>query len=201
MSSRWPETHVPSRYCSYQPSWLWRFDGSTCHDPACPFWSSPRSYLPLRKEIDALTRERTRMALGKGPSWSTQATIDGLPAKNWTTREGVTMRGTFSQCVKRWLELNSENRQDCSIGWGPNEEGQWGYFERLNIVGYLERNGPPPDMGDHVTIQHVRNWLSVDKLRPPVVADKNFSAAHSAEYQVWVDSQKTAETNPLNSRP
>src|SRR3984885_1645400 len=113
------------------------------------------------------------MALGKGPSWSTPATIDGLPAKNWTTREGVTMRDTFSQCVKRWLELHSENRQDCSIGWGPNDEGQWGYLERLNIVAYLERNGPPPDMGDHVTIQHVRNWLSVDKLTPPAGANNN----------------------------
>ncbi len=45
------------------------------------------------------------MPVGKGPAWDTPAQIDGLPAKNWTTREGVTMRGTFSACVKRWLEL------------------------------------------------------------------------------------------------
>jgi hypothetical protein len=101
------------------------------------------------------------MALGKGPDWLTPATIDGLPAKNWTTREGVTMRGTFSQCVKRWLELHPDNRQNCSIGWGPNEDGHWGYFERPNIVGFLERNGPPSEMGG-----------SVDKL-PPTHADSD----------------------------
>jgi hypothetical protein len=140
------------------------------------------------------------MALGKGPSWSTPATLDGLPAANWTTREGVTMRATFSLCVKRWLELHSANRQDCSIGWGPNDEGQWGYFERPNIVGYLERNGPPPDMGGHVTILHIRNWLSVDKLPRPVIALKNFSPSHSAEYSTWVESRKNAEIDPLNPR-
>jgi len=35
-------------------------------------------------------------------------------------------------------------RESCSIGWGPNEEGQRGFFERPNIVGFLELNGPPP---------------------------------------------------------
>ena len=52
-----------------------------------------------------------------------------------------------------------------SIGRGPNAEGQRGFFERPNIVGYLERNGPPPDIGAHVTIEHVRNWLSSDRRR------------------------------------
>jgi len=103
------------------------------------------------------------MALGKGPTWDTPAQIDGLPAKNWKDREGVTMRGTFSQCVKRWLELSPTYRESCSIGWGPNAEGQRGFFERPNVVGYLKRNGPPPDLGVHVTIEHVRNWLSCDR--------------------------------------
>jgi hypothetical protein len=137
------------------------------------------------------------MPLGKGPSWSTPATLDGLRAKNWTTREGVTMRGTFSQCVARWLELHPNERQNCSIGWGPTSEGQCGFFERPNIVGFLERNGPPPDMGAHVKIEHIRNWLSTDKLPPPFIDPNDLPPSHScpgdggAAYRAWEEYQKT----------
>ena len=86
------------------------------------------------------------MPVGKGPSWDTPATLDGLPPKSWKTREGVSMSGTFSHCMKRWLELHPSKRDSCYFGWGPNEHGQYGAWERPNIVGFLERNGPPPDM-------------------------------------------------------
>jgi len=103
------------------------------------------------------------MPVGKGPAWDTPAQIDGLPAKNWTTREGVTMRGTFSACVRHWLELHPSHRIGTSIGWGPNADGQWGAWERPNIVGFLMRNGPPPEMRPHVTLDHIRNWLAYDR--------------------------------------
>jgi hypothetical protein len=31
------------------------------------------------------------MGLGKGPAWLTPARLNGLPAKNWKTREGATL--------------------------------------------------------------------------------------------------------------
>jgi hypothetical protein len=106
------------------------------------------------------------MPVGKGPSWNTPAQIDGLPAKNWKTREGVTMRGTFSACIKRWLDLPPPHRRNCSISWGPNAEGQVGNWERPNIVGFLMRNGPPPEMGPKVTIDHIKAWLEFDRPDP-----------------------------------
>jgi hypothetical protein len=36
-------------------------------------------------------RERLRMPVSKGPSWDTPARLNGLPAKNWKTREGATL--------------------------------------------------------------------------------------------------------------
>jgi len=46
-----------------------------------------------------------------------------------------------------------------------------GYFERPNIVGFLERNSPPPDMGAHVTMEHVRNRLSCVRTPKSLNAD------------------------------
>ena len=57
--------------------------------------------LPANQNATPIYRERRRMALGKGPAWDTPAQIDGLPPKNWKDREGVTMRGTFSQCARQ----------------------------------------------------------------------------------------------------
>jgi hypothetical protein len=57
--------------------------------------------------------------------------------------------------VKRWLELNSSARISTSLGWGPNTEGQHGFWERPNIVGFPMRNGPPPEMGPHVSTDHL----------------------------------------------
>jgi hypothetical protein len=82
--------------------------------------------------------------------------------KNWITREGVTLCAPFSQCVKRWLELHPSDRIGTSLGWGPNAEGHHGCWERPNIVGFLMRNGPPPEMGPGVTMEHVKMWLSSD---------------------------------------
>jgi len=119
------------------------------------------------------------MPLSKGPSWDTPARLDGLPAKNWTTREGVTLCAPLSACLKRWLELHPSDRISTSLGWGPNEEGRHGCWERPNIVGFLERNGPPPEMGPHVTIEHVRNWLAFDRQPVREISDQESHPARS----------------------
>jgi hypothetical protein len=33
------------------------------------------------------------------------------------------------------------------------------------------RNGPPPEMGEHVTIEHIRHWLAHDREPVRTVVD------------------------------
>jgi hypothetical protein len=103
-----------------------------------------------------------RMPVSKGPDWSTPARLNGLPAKNWKSREGVTLCAPLSACLTRWLDLHPSDRISTSLGWGPNSDGDHGCWERPNIVGFLVRNGPPPEMGEHVTIEHIKTWLAFD---------------------------------------
>ena len=137
------------------------------------------------------------MGIGKGPSWDTPARLDGLPAKNWSTREGVSLQGTFSACLKRWLELPCSNRESCSLGWGPNADGQHGCWERPNIVGFLMRNGPPPEMGPGVTLDYIKAWLTIGRPEPAKAFDDDIPPGHSAggdggaaAYRAWLDRRK-----------
>lgn len=114
------------------------------------------------------------MAVSKGPSWDTPARLNGLPAKNWKSREGVTLCAPLAACLTRWLDLHPSDRISTSLGWGPNEEGHYGCWERPNIVGFLMRNGPPPEMGPGVTLEHVRSWLAHD--RAPVRTLRDFES-------------------------
>jgi hypothetical protein len=68
---------------------------------------------------------------------------------------------------KRWLELHPSDRASTSLGWGPDAEGQHGFWERPNIVGFLMRNGAPPETGPDITTHHIRNWLAHDRDPAP----------------------------------
>jgi hypothetical protein len=137
------------------------------------------------------------MVLSKGPDWDSPARLDGLPVKNWTTREGATLCAPFSACVKRWLELHPSHRIGTSLGWGPNAEGHYGCWERPNIVGYLERNGPPPEMFG-ITIEHVRNRLAHDREpMPPLPLEDDPPPGHSvggdngeAVWKSWLERRR-----------
>jgi hypothetical protein len=49
-------------------------------------------------EQNEAQKRSARVATGKGPSWDTPARLDGLPAKNWITREESTLCAPFSVC-------------------------------------------------------------------------------------------------------
>ena len=83
----------------------------------------------------------------------------------------MTLCAPFSQCIKRWLELHPSGRISTSLGWGPNADGDHGCWERPNIDGFLMRNGPPPEMGEHVTIEHIKTWLAFDREPVRTVVD------------------------------
>lgn len=51
------------------------------------------------------------MAISKGSSWDTPARPDGLPAKNWTSREGATLCAPLSPTTLNFVSA-IEGRDD-----------------------------------------------------------------------------------------
>ena len=85
------------------------------------------------------------------PSWDTPARLNGLPCTNWKKRTGVTASGTVGQMFERWLDLPDYQRRDCTLGWGPNAEGQFGSMSGAAMARYVTRNGLPPGLAARVT--------------------------------------------------
>jgi hypothetical protein len=79
------------------------------------------------------------------PTWDTPARIDGLPAKNWKTREGVTLAATLADCIARWLELQGYQQRDCTLGWGPLD-GYYGHMSASAMAFFVRKNGLPPKL-------------------------------------------------------
>ncbi len=80
------------------------------------------------------------------PDWNTPGTLDGLPVRHWKRRTGYTERGTVAELVQRWLALPWNIKMECSLGWGPNSDGQHGAMGGSEIGSYVRRNGLPPAM-------------------------------------------------------
>src|SRR4051812_6083893 len=78
------------------------------------------------------------------PAWDTAARIDGLPCTNWKKRTGVTLEGTLDECITRWLDLAGHQQSNCTLGWGPTAEGDYGSWSASAIGSYVRRNGLPP---------------------------------------------------------
>ena len=93
------------------------------------------------------------------PEWDTPARIDGLPAKNWKTREGVPLADTLADCITRWLSLPSHHQRDCTLGWGP-PDGVHGLMEASSIAAYVLSNGLPPMMAAERGGQLIEGCLS-----------------------------------------
>ena len=82
--------------------------------------------------------------MADAPDWNTPARLDGLPCTNWKKRTGVTMDGTLAECVARWLSLQGYQQPDCSLGWGPDRDGQYGKMSAPGIARYVLNMGLPP---------------------------------------------------------
>ena len=72
--------------------------------------------------------------------------MDGLSYTNWKRRTGFTGRGTTAQIVERWLRLAWNQQQECSLGWGPNSEGEHGSMSANGIGAFVLRKGLRPAM-------------------------------------------------------
>jgi hypothetical protein len=80
------------------------------------------------------------------PSWSTPAKLDGLPVRHWKRRTGYTECGSLAQMVERWLRLAWNQQQECTLGWGPDADGQHGHMSAGAIAAFVLRVGLPPQM-------------------------------------------------------
>ena len=78
------------------------------------------------------------------PTWDTPARLDGLPCTNWKRREGVTLDGSMADCISRWLNLADHDKRNCTLGWGPAADGQYGRWGAVAIGAYVLTNGLPP---------------------------------------------------------
>ena len=84
--------------------------------------------------------------MDREPTWDTPAHLDGLPVRHWKRRTGFTERGTVAQMVERWVCLAWNQRQECSLGWGPNADGHSGTMWASELASYVQRHGLPPAM-------------------------------------------------------
>jgi hypothetical protein len=80
------------------------------------------------------------------PSWDTPARLNGLRPKSWKKREGATRTGTVAEMFEVWLGLADHQKQDCDLGWGPDEAGNSGTMSAGTMARYVQRRGLPPKM-------------------------------------------------------
>lgn len=80
------------------------------------------------------------------PAWDVPAKLDGLPVRHWKRRTGFTERGTVALMVGRWLRLAWNQQQCCSLGWGPDSDGNHGSWQANGIGAFVLRVGLPPQM-------------------------------------------------------
>jgi hypothetical protein len=59
------------------------------------------------------------------PTWDTPARIDGLPATNWKTRQGVTLASTLADCIARWLDSPTTRAAGLHFGLGTAGRTLW----------------------------------------------------------------------------
>lgn len=93
------------------------------------------------------------------PAWDTPARLDGLPCTNWKKRAGVTLDGTLADCVARWVSLADQQKRNCTLGWGPNEDGEHGRWGAVAIGAFVLANGLPPKMATERGGQPAREVL------------------------------------------
>ena len=106
------------------------------------------------------------------PYWDTPARLDGLPCTNWKRREGVTMDGSMADCIARWLDLADHHKRNCTLGWGPTEDGQYGRWGAVAIGAYVIANRLPPKMaaerGGQPTPEMLQRMTAMGRYsRPP----------------------------------
>jgi hypothetical protein len=92
-------------------------------------------------------------------NWDTPARLDGLPCTNWKRRTGVTLDGCLADCVTRWLSLADHHKRDCTLGWGPTADAQYGRLGAVAIGAYVLANGLPPAMAAERGGQPARHVL------------------------------------------
>lgn len=82
------------------------------------------------------------------PTWNTPARLDGVRPKTKAARRRgrSTITGTFGELMEIWLGLPDHEKQDCSMGWGPDENDHRGSMSAKVLARYAERNGLPPQM-------------------------------------------------------
>ena len=105
------------------------------------------------------------------PAWDTPAQLDGLPIRHWKRRTGVTERGTAAAMIERWLRLGYLLQQNCSLGWGPNNDGQHGTMGSSELGSYVRRHGLPPAMlagrAQPPTAEEIEAMFAKPEFRPP----------------------------------
>jgi hypothetical protein len=80
------------------------------------------------------------------PDWNTPSRLNGLPATNWKRRSGVTMDGTFAECLERWLGLPHHHQINCSL----SVEGTGEPWEPERMAAFVRRSGLPPALASRV---------------------------------------------------
>jgi hypothetical protein len=110
------------------------------------------------------------------PIWKTPAQLAGLPVRHWKRRTGFTERGSLAQMIKRWLRLAWNQQQECLLGWGPNDAGQYGAMGSSELASYVRRNGLPPTMlaarTKPPTLEQIEAMMAKPEWRPPPLSSK-----------------------------
>ena len=54
------------------------------------------------------------------------------------------MDGPMADCIARWLNLADHHTRNCTLGWGPTADGQFGRWGAVATGAYVLANGLPP---------------------------------------------------------
>jgi len=52
---------------------------------------------------------------------------------------------SLADCVARWLSLADQQKRNCTLGWGPNADGERGRWGAVAIGAFVLANGLPPE--------------------------------------------------------
>jgi hypothetical protein len=111
------------------------------------------------------------------PTWNTPAHLVGLPVTNWKKRTGFEMRGTLGECIERFLNLQPQHQQNCTL---THEAGQ-GNWGPASIRTFVLTNGPPPQMtanGRQLTGERLRKLCERENYDPSPHASHPAKDAH-----------------------
>lgn len=100
------------------------------------------------------------------PDWTASARLDGLPAKSWKRRTGVTMDGTLAECLEKWLALPHHHQINCSL----SVVGTGQAWEPERMAAFVKRHGLPPALAARVqgNAEVLMRMLEEAKTEKPV---------------------------------